>query len=383
VSTTGVFSRFSREAQQAIHRAGLWAHADGATAIDVDHLGRALEPDDPPGTSAVALWTPRAKRALEQSLRHSLSRRQAKIELSDLRKAILGQSSGATPAESDRNRVAQNERDSPGSRGLSAQAIAAVPDAEAVAPSVQDSSGYRIRKRDLEFLAISTEQLADWRRRAYPLGMSPITYSAFKASLREALLCDGLSLADCDVRLKGSAAEFFSGPHKLLPRTKRDVTECFFHSRRRTPDPSELEEIIDRLERRWLSDGVGPHRRPFDSMHRLGIAQYRSDLDVQLSSDELVERCTDLLAREGQGLEQLTVKNPQYDFVQPYLVDKAALHLGVFALRMTDRLDGRSVGVKVFPSSGPSAVPGALSSHLQDSDWKIDLQSTEHEASAR
>jgi hypothetical protein len=301
MSATDVFSRFSRESQEAIRRAGLWAHADGAMAIDVRHLSRALEPGNPPSTSAVALWTPQAKRTLELSLRNSLSRQRNKVELSDLRKATLSQSSNANPLDSNDKWATQSESDASGSMGLSAPEVISVADTEAVTPLVQDGSGYCIRKRDLEFLAISTEQLADWSRRAYPLGMSPITYSAFKDALREALLCDGLSIADCDVRLKGSASEFFSGPHKLLPRTKRDVTECFFHARRRTPDPSELDEIIDRLERRWLSDGVGPRRRPFESMHRLGISQYRSDLDVQISSDELVARCTDLLAREGQA----------------------------------------------------------------------------------
>jgi len=351
MSSADVFSRFSREAQEAILRAGLWARADRAMAIDVVHLGRALEPGSPPAGAAVALWTAQAKRALELALRHSLDRGQGRIGLEDLRSAILDQGSRSHPPET-------------------------------VIPPLQDSSGYRIRKRDLEFLAISTEQLAGWRQRSYPLGMSSITYPAFKDCLRAALLRDGLSLADCDVRLKGSAAEFFSGPHKLLPRTKRELARSFFEARQRTPDPWELDEIVDRLDRQWLSDGVGPQRRPFDSMHRLGIAQYRSDLDVQLSSDELVERCVELLAREGQGIEELTVKNPKYDFVQPYLVEKVAPHLYLFERRMTDRLERRSVRVKVFPSSGPAVGTDALSSHFRASDWQIDLRSAELESAA-
>jgi hypothetical protein len=235
-------------------------------------------------------------------------------------------------------------------------------------PPVEDGGGYRLRERDLVFLTISTEQIVAWRRREYPLGTSTITYSAFKEQLRAALHRDGLSVDDCDVRLKGSAAEFFSGSHKPMPRTREEVVDWYYRLRDRTPEPWELKEITDRLDRRWLSDGTGPTRRPFDSMYRLGIDQYPSDLDVQLSSDELVARCVGILEREGQGLEALTVENPKYKFVQRYLVEKAAQNIYLFALRMTDRL-GRHVGISVFPSCGPSQiVDDPLSSHLSDSD---------------
>lgn len=240
-------------------------------------------------------------------------------------------------------------------------------------PPIEDNSGYRVRERDLAFLSISDEQIASWRQREHPLGMSAITYPEFERQFVEALIADGLATRDCDVRLKGSAVEFFSGAHKELPRSEPDIIRTYLQHRGRTPEAWELGDIVDRLDRVWLSDGAGPRRRPFDSMYRLNIAQYPSDFDVQLSSDELVARCAEILAREGRGVEELTVQNSHYDFVERYLVQKAAPNLYLFGLRMTDAL-GRGVNIAVFPSSGPREVPNdPLSSHFHDTDWRLDL----------
>jgi hypothetical protein len=161
-----------------------------------------------------------------------------------------------------------------------------------------------------------------------------------------------------------------------LPRTEPDIVSAYFELRERTPDPWELQEIVDRLDRRWLSDGHGPQRRPFDAMYRLNIAQYKSDFDLQLSSDELVERCERVLQLEGKGVEHLTVNDPKYNFVRHFLVEKTAPSLYLFGLRMTDRLEGRGVGIAVFASSGPEELPGdPLSSHFRETDWQVALNS--------
>ncbi|MBJ7354351.1 MAG: hypothetical protein JHC98_05955 [Thermoleophilaceae bacterium] len=242
-------------------------------------------------------------------------------------------------------------------------------------PPIGDGNGYNTRERDLKFLAIDGDQIVAWRERDYPLGQSEITFTAFREKLAEALLKDGLSIAGCDVRLKGSAAEFYSGPHKPMPRSDKDLVRWFFLLRERTPEDWELQEIKNRLNEKWLTDGLGPSRRPFDVMFRLGIDQYPSDFDVQISSDELVERCKEILEDEAHGVEELTVANPHYGFVRHHLVAKAAPSLYQFGLYMSDCLDGRNVGIAVFPSSGPPEAPDEpISSHFQETDWRIDIR---------
>jgi hypothetical protein len=65
----------------------------------------------------------------------------------------------------------------------------------------------------------------------------------------------------------------YSGIHKTLP-TEADLTE----------NP----EALARL-REWLGDDPHrPLRRPFDSMHRLGLDE-PSDYDINISNDRMME----------------------------------------------------------------------------------------------
>lgn len=242
-------------------------------------------------------------------------------------------------------------------------------------PPISDDTGYLVRYRDLRFLNIAEGSLAPWRAKALPLGLSERQYKGLRKDLLAALRDDGLRPDDCDIRLQGSSAGFFSGTHKQFPRARGEVFDMFVESRERLPRDWEMKEIDYRLTQVWITDGAFPGRRPFDSMHCLGISRDRSDIDLQISSDEIVGRCVAELKRLGQDPTEARIKHPTYNFVKKYLVEAVAPETYLFSLRTGDALN-RGVSIAVFPSEGPPTVSdrdGAVSSHFRDSDWLISL----------
>jgi hypothetical protein len=240
-------------------------------------------------------------------------------------------------------------------------------------PPIGGGSGYFVRDRDLRFLDISEAEVAFWRTQSVPLGLSKLQYDGFRDDLLDAFRLDGLAIQDCDVRLKGSAAAFFSGHHKRLPWLPGEILDAFRDCRGRIPKGWELAEIDHRLHRLWITDGVFPARRPFDSMARLGISREPSDIDLQVSSDEIVQRCVAELQALGQDATEVRIKHPTYNFVRKDLVEYAAPNLYLFALRTSDALN-RHMSIAIFPSEGPPDVSdqiGELSSHFRDIDWLI------------
>jgi hypothetical protein len=241
-----------------------------------------------------------------------------------------------------------------------------------VMPEVADDSGYRITTQDLAYLGISSESLDEWRAGRRPLGFSDITYPAFCARLWEALAADGIAPHKVDVRLKGSASSFFSGLHKSLPTRREDTIALFRASRGRFPELFEVLEIERRLDARWPIP-ARPLRRPFDSMHRLGIDRVPSDYDLQISSDAIVDKCEVTAKALDISVTREVTFNHAYDFIRKDLLRASMRHLSEFATVMSDALQ-RDVAVAVFGFGGPpnkSAAIGELSAHFRDSDWRI------------
>jgi hypothetical protein len=244
-------------------------------------------------------------------------------------------------------------------------------------PRIDDGTGYAVRSRDLAFLGLTDDDVQRWQAKATPLGMSTIQYGRFKAALRRAVEADGLP-ADTDVRLKGSAAAFFSGHHKPMPNTREALARVFRDVRKRRPEHGEVDAIEARLREEWITDNCFPSRRPFDSMFRLAIDLEQSDYDLQISSDEAVERCRRYSVEELEPAEP-EIKHPKYDFVIKELVEQVFTKLYVFTLRFYAEL-GRNVTIAVFPSSGPPTKPGPLSAHFRTDDWclpVVDLPSSQ------
>jgi len=89
-------------------------------------------------------------------------------------------------------------------------------------PVLLDAGGYQLQPRDAAFVGVSLDSVRAVAGRADPLGFpSSEEWPACLAELRAALQSDGL--LDADVRLKGTAADFFSrNPGKPFPRSDAD-----------------------------------------------------------------------------------------------------------------------------------------------------------------
>lgn len=244
-----------------------------------------------------------------------------------------------------------------------------------IEPAITDGSNYRVAETDLDFLAITMDQVGRWRT-GTPLGLSQIQFDALRHELAFALQADGVTLEAVDVRMKGSSASFFSGHHKAMPQSRSDIIDAFRDTRRRFPESWEVDEIMRRLTNEWLTAGPWPQRRPFDSLHRLNVAREPSDYDLQISSDEIVCRCEDVVTDRGQDASEARVKHPVYNFVRRDLVQYVLPRVDAMSLRMADAL-GRHVTLAVFPSAGPlntSATFGELSAHFRESDLVLRLR---------
>lgn len=222
---------------------------------------------------------------------------------------------------------------------------------------IRDDSGYAVVRRDLEFLRIEPQQLRWMLTGESPVGLTPQLYQQFAGTLGDALQQDGISAAQVDVRLKGTAAGFFSGLHKTLP-TEAQIAE--------------KPEALDRMRRWFGDDGNRPLRRPYDAMYRLGLEAEPSDFDLDINSTTAVR------SARSSWHERYGDRFPG-DFMSGHgYLDKQAVraalpHLTDWAKSWEDAL-GRPVSLGVFESTGPfdeAALGRKLSAHFKDSDWII------------
>ncbi|MFC9966115.1 hypothetical protein ACFVH4_17955 [Nocardia ignorata] len=212
-------------------------------------------------------------------------------------------------------------------------------------------TGYVIQARDLEFLGLTEEQVRQWMAREAPLGMTPQLYQEWRDSFLQALRRDGVSVDQVDIRLRGSAADFFSGVHKQLPT---------------------LEELADQPEaqarlRDWLGDDPDrPLSRPFDSMHRLGVEE-PSDFDINISSAQMFEQAA--AAWDPEVYDGVLTKD--HGYLNKSVVAHEYPHLRQWAAEWNART-GRDMSYAVFDATGPkdSSAQGFFV-HFRDSDWIV------------
>ncbi|WP_410809670.1 toxin glutamine deamidase domain-containing protein [Micromonospora sp. 067-2] len=215
----------------------------------------------------------------------------------------------------------------------------------------EDESGRRLEPKHCEFLGITPDAVLAWADRSAPLGATREEFAAMKTDLFEALRQEGLDLSTVDIRLQGSSAHFFSGPHKHIP-TEFELRD----------DP----EALARL-RGWAQGSPLPRRRPFDAMRRLGLEE-PSDYDFQISSDEMVERARQHAAEKYPGLR---VVNASYGFVTRKVARECFPHVFEWADRYRGDLR-RDVVPAIFPGGGPpTRSETGVSSHFRDSDWIV------------
>lgn len=240
---------------------------------------------------------------------------------------------------------------------------------------VDDGAGYVLTLTDLAFVRVDADDLAAVHARTRPLGTTPGSFGHFLRGLAAALADSGVH--DADVRLQGSAANVFSGPHKRLPHTRDDIFDCMRRLLDRIPEDFEIDDALAQMSVLWPPGSSRPQRPFFDLLHALRIDAAPSDIDVQISSDELMRRAEALAAARGVSTAALRVKNAHYGFLEDDVVEVIAWQL----LHWADDLSvilRRPVAVKVFDGAGPDDVradPSAVtSSHFQDHDWVLTPQ---------
>jgi hypothetical protein len=217
-----------------------------------------------------------------------------------------------------------------------------------------DDSGYRLQARDIDFLGLTRQQI-DWlMERQAPLGMTPEQFSEFRSSLLDALRKEGIDPAATDIRLHGSASSGFSGIHKTLP-TEAELAG----------NP----EALGRL-REWLADDPNrPLRRPFDSMHRLGLEDVRSDYDLNISNDRMVE-----IARSRWDPTRFKGEiTTGHGYLNKVLMNSTFPELTAWSRSWSQAL-GRDVSHAVFPGTGPldtTGIGSGISVHFQETDWIV------------
>lgn len=232
---------------------------------------------------------------------------------------------------------------------------------------IRDDNDYVVLPAHIEFLRLTQQEILNFESRECPLGMDIAQFDFLVDSLKQALERDGVK--DYDIRLQGSSAHFFSGYHKEMPWHRTAIAKEFRNRMKAVPTTAELDAIEHRLNTVWPLSEPRPERRPFDSMHRIGIDPYPSDYDIQVSSDEIAERATRRIQELGIEVSEGTIQSAAYNFFQKDIIDDVCPMLTRCAVVQSGRLHPRLVSVAVFPGGGPPLREGRISAHFKGSDW--------------
>lgn len=237
-----------------------------------------------------------------------------------------------------------------------------------ITPPIEDDSGYCLRVKDIEFLHIEDSAVRRAVSKECPLGMDVSTYLKFTGRLLKVLSLQGIT--DADIRIQGSSVRFFSGAHKVMPLSRTELADEYLAIRK--AEPPNLSELVDIVRTQWPEDGPRPARRIFDVMYRLGIDPQQSDYDVQISSNQLLDRIGEKLALKDVDVTQMKINHPTYDFVRKELVDVYLPFLSQW-IDIAIALVERPVSLAVFGSDGPKELKDnpALSSHHKPGDWIV------------
>jgi hypothetical protein len=226
-----------------------------------------------------------------------------------------------------------------------------------------DVNGWRPTQRTLDYLGYSREQMGWWHERDALLGMTPAQYGEFRATMLEALEREGVPAHLVDVRAHGSRARFYAGAHKTFE----------------TDEELSRHPAAARGLREWFGNDPGrPARHMVDSRYRLGLDEQRSDYDINLSSDAMVEKAREqfhAMAAAGEPYEEFwAVRHdgtPAHGFLHDPLMRETFPHLRAWADGWSQRLGAR-VSWAVFPSDGPApTTPSGLTVRFSAADWML------------
>jgi hypothetical protein len=208
-----MLERFSAEVLAVLNRAGRWAAAEGAKAIDTSHIARALERPTAPSGQAVSLWTPDAKRALRRAFSLSSKRRASAVEVEDLLGAVGSTRPGSGSQEP--GKAASARRD-------------VTPDTQASAVS-QDSEKRAARSTDD----------TPWRKEgAQVQGVTRLRQRGFRR------LAPSLGIAALVTALAVMGSSLVSSSPKPPPRPKAASGDLNFQLKEKDTRPVKLEVFV-------------------------------------------------------------------------------------------------------------------------------------------
>jgi hypothetical protein len=231
---------------------------------------------------------------------------------------------------------------------------------------VVDKDGYEFSDADLTFLGIDAASLSRWSTREAPLTVPPDEYRELCSTLIAALRADNIQ--EADIRLQGSSVRFFSSSSKPMLYEKAALIQEFLSQYQRLPTEFEAQRMMQRLNSQWATPG--PTQRPFDAMFVIGAAKDGSDLDFQVSSNDIRRRLQERTGTLGTDLSAIQSQNSKYNFFVKDLTESAFIHVSLWRTMATE-LVRRPVSVAMFDGSGPPTVDGPLSSHFKDDDWMV------------
>ena len=237
----------------------------------------------------------------------------------------------------------------------------------ALTPAVTDESGYALTPTDAEAVGLTPAELRDWRARTAPVGFTAAQYGEFVQTLFAAAIADGLRPSAVDTRLKGSLTTLFSGPHKPFPKDPAAAAETFFKENGEWPKPFWCTQIYRRYAA-WFGDvAARPGQRPVDSMFTLDVTTGLSDIDVQLSSDEIRDGVTSTYESDP-ALQQFVkdLVNPRAGFYDRTVFAAAYPNLTAWSDDWSDTL-GRRVAIASFDARGPQNEQ----SRFKPTDWVV------------
>lgn len=234
------------------------------------------------------------------------------------------------------------------------------------ATPITDGHGYTLTAHDAWFFGMTAPQLANWRARKAPLTLSPTEFNEFTHELYAAAAADGLD-GRLDIRLKGSSAGLWSNPMKAMPRNAEQAAEIYQAKEKKWPTKAWCQRVAKRFAE-WLGpDRVGdkdavPTYRPFNALSVLGVSDDKSDVDVQISSNQAAEKITAVCTADGIT----PCKAASYGFFRKTPTFKALPSIAALMNRWADthQLD---FTFAVFPGSGPDNY---LSS-FRPTDWIV------------
>jgi hypothetical protein len=209
-------------------------------------------------------------------------------------------------------------------------------------------------------------QLADWRARKAPLTLSPAEFNRFTHELYAAAEADGLD-GRLDIRLKGSSARFWSNPTKSMPRNAAQAAEIYEAENNQWPSKAWCRTVAKRFAQ-WLGpDRVGdkdavPRYRPLNALPVLGISDDKSDIDLQISSDQAAQKASAVCAAD----EVSPCKAEPYGFFHKASSRKALPAITAVMKRWADTY-GIDFTFAVFDNSGPDNYLSAF----RPTDWIV------------